>query len=286
YTIVINFSVNNDHIWCCTTTDAELRSSFEEACAKPPPPGAPAGRPRKVNVSSGPLAKRLRGILGANVRVAMGRVPDVDHAFAALSQHLSDSAPSGPAEEFMALGEEVRAELTPIAKQWYDEAPWCVLAPHVLLRVRIPSLNFEEGRVSIMGHGGETFGFMLFNSHADALLFQRLALLPPSLNAGDMVPKCFSLNIDSVPLIGPPGQGPTEAMIPLLTVFEHGTQRPTSPSESKLVMTVAAAMTRFIRRRRRELLAGRARDGGVKGRYTPEVMGSKTPVHLMAWDMD
>jgi hypothetical protein len=260
-------------------TDAQLRESFDQAVARPMA-GAPAGRPSRIGVDSAPLARRLREIL-PEVRVDVRPTPEVDDALESLVQAMSGPR-LDPMPAFMELDEAVRDALMPAALGLFELAPWEIFPPDVPVRVSIPRLGVEEGRLAVMGHNGDTYGAMLFLSQEDFDFFAACGegMLDPT---GVVLPKCFSLNyvpIDAASVGGDPAHGAFP--LPLLSVFERDTQRGPSRSEAKPMLAAITGLARFAERRAHELAVPRNWEAGVRGRYRVDVLGDRLEVRLAA----
>lgn len=260
-------------------TDAQLRESFDTAVAQPLG-GAPAGRPSRVGVDSDPLARRLRELL-PEVEVDVRSTPDVDHALDSLTEAMS-GPPLEPMEAFMEMDEAVRAALMPAALDLFEQLPWTIFPPDRPVRVSIPDCGVDEGRLTVMGHNGDTYGAMLFLSQEDFELFAACGAgtLDPT---GLVLPKCFSLNyapIDPGLVGGDPSLG--DFPLPLLTVFERDTHRSPSRSEAKLMLAAIVGLTRFAKRRGDEIVEPPNWASGISGRYRVEVLGEKLAVGLEA----
>ena len=262
-----------------SVTDAQLRESFDHAVARPMA-GAPAGQPARVAVHSGPLARRLRGLL-PEVRVDVRPTPDVDDAFESLAETLSRPR-LDPMPAFMEMDEAVREALMPAAFGLFELSPWEIFPPDVPVRVSIPRLGVETGRLAVMGHNGDTYGAMFFLSQEDFDLFAACGegMVDPT---GIVLPKCFSLNyapVDPSLVGGDPAQGAFP--LPLLSVFERDTQRSPSRSEAKPVIAAITGLARFAERRAHEVAIPRNWEIGVRGRYRVDVMGDRLEVRLAA----
>jgi hypothetical protein len=261
-----------------SVSDAQLRESFDEAVDRPIH-RAPAGRPSRVRVDSDPLARRLREIL-PDVEIDVRATPDVDHALDSLAEAMCGPR-LDPMPAFMAMDEAVREALMPAALGLFEELPWEIFPPDVPVRVSIPGCGVE-GRLSVMGHNGDSYGVMLFLSQEDFELFAACGagMLDP---AGVVLPKCFSLNYEPIDpeLVGEdPKLGAFP--LPLLSVFERDTQRSPSRSESKLMLAAIVGLSRFAKRRGDEIVFRPNWEAGVSGRYRVEVLGEKLAVTLTA----
>jgi len=262
-----------------SVTDAQLRESFDQAVARPIH-RAPAGRPSRVGVDSAPLARRLRELL-PEVQIDVRPTPDVDHALDSLAEAMSGPR-LDPMPAFRAMDETVREALLPAALGLFEQLPWEIFPPDVPIRVSIPGCGVEEGRLSVMGHNGDTYGVMLFLSQEDFELFAACgaAMLDP---AGVVLPKCFSLNYEPIDpeLVGEdPKLGAFP--LPLLSVFERDAQRRPSRSEAMLMLAAIVGLTHFAKRHGDEIVSRPNWEAGVRGRYHVEALGEKLEVTLTA----
>lgn len=219
-------------------TDDEIRESFLKALGSPIA-HAPPGRPGRIRVATAQLAKRLRPLV-SGVRVELGPTPEVDVVLDALTQATASPA-AADAELLVATDEAWRPELVRLAQELIAAEPWDVVPPEPALEIRLASLGVEDGRLAVMGHNGETYGFMLFYAAKDLRTFERLAD-SDELRAGASMPACLSVNITELPVAA--GEEPRP--VALVRVFEGQLQR--APRERELRTAVAAggALTRFI----------------------------------------
>ena len=254
-----------------TVDDLQLRRSFDEAVAKPAK-HAPRGKPKRIRVADPALARRLRKLL-PKVRVEVGPTPDVVEVLESMAQELG--ARPTPIEEFMELDETVREALMPAALGLFELRPWQLFPPEPAVRVVIAGCDLKDGRISIMGHGGEVFGFMLFRSGADHAVLE-------SERAPETVPTCYSLNYEPVPtsaLSGDP-EDTGDFPLPVLTVFEGGAQRAPDREEARLLIAAALGLSRFMTRRATQLMSPGGQTRGIKGKYRVQALGEKLEVRV------
>lgn len=265
--------------------DAELAGSFEQAVVEPMV-GVPGRRPSRIRVASEPLARRI-GALVSGPDIEVAPTPDVEHAFDSLAAAMS--APPGDQDDVLAaldllgtLDEPLRHELMLQARDFFEAQPWTLFAADVPVKVRIPAHELRDGHLTIMGHGGETYGLMLFRTGEDFTVFCKLSEAHGPVAPGG-VPTCYSLTYERVPPeamgLGP-GEG--ELAVPSLTVFERDVQRQPSRSEVELLLAATAGMNRFMDVRWRELTSRRTGDAAVRGRYRIAVLGRTVEVRLTA----
>lgn len=145
-------------------SDEEIAGLYESAVTGDDahPPRTP---PKIVLVEDGPMAKRVRSLFRRGARVEIDRT--ARDALDAFAQEVVDEAMD--AEVFESLPDEWKETLVGLGARLEDAAPWEHVPPGALLRVSLPSLGVEDGRVSVMGH--RTRGFILFASADDYAQF-------------------------------------------------------------------------------------------------------------------
>lgn len=260
-------------------SDLQLRQSFEAAATRPMD-GAPQGRPDRIRTASPSLAGQLRNVL-PKVHVEVQPTPDIDDAFDDLARSLSRPHLT-PFDEFMELDEAVREPLVRAALEVFELYPWEVFPADAPVRVDVPKCGLRDGRLTVMGHAGESYGLMLFSTPADLDFFATAG--ESSVPAAELdLPKCYSLNYEPIDpaIVGDdPSNGPFP--LPLLTVFEDGAQRQPSRSEAKLLLAVIIGLARFTKRNGRKIIQAGHRAAGIKGRYRADVLGERVEVRISA----
>jgi len=258
-------------------TDARIAAAFEQAVSAPAS-GVALGRPKRVIVESGALAKRVRPLF-RGARIEIGSTSDVDHAFAA---YLEDIAGARTEEEeaqdrraFEETPEPWKPELLRIGRALAEAAPWELVPPDAPLECVIPSLGLDAGRLIVIGHVGESYGFLVFRSSAEYAAFDALARGGgPAANA--VVPRFVGVDLVELELDGEPRDVAT------LTVVDG--QSRTSPTENdrQLAIAVADALVAFVDQHEDALDDDAAWARGIVGQYRVEVLGTEVAVELTA----
>jgi len=138
-----------------------------------------------------------------------------------------------------------KPELLRMARALLDAVPWTVVPPDPSLAIRIPSLGVEDGRVVVMGHNGEVFGFMLFFSAADQKAFAKVAAKNGRTSRSGL-PRCLSVNLTH--LVLRPGSAPET--VASVMIFERNERRAPSEHEMRIATATTHALTRFVRQHR------------------------------------
>lgn len=174
----------------------ELASSLVVALERPMVPGFPI--PTRLRVASKDLADAIRRAVPPGVEIVVAPTPEVDGVSASMSQHLR----RGPARnrpptylESSFTKPEAVAHLFAGAAAMYRASPWRVFPSDAAnFLIDIPSLGVSEHVVSIIGHMGESFGFLLFKSHAEFQKFYDLAHDAP--RPATQVPAHVAINFE------------------------------------------------------------------------------------------
>ncbi|MCK5800364.1 MAG: hypothetical protein KAI47_24405, partial [Deltaproteobacteria bacterium] len=124
----------------------------------------PPRRPTHLRVANPELAAELKRV-APTIPARVAPTPEIDH----FVQHLAETMPEEDRieESYLAEGkispEEVE-ELFVAAKRLYELAPWEVAQDHHVMRLDIPELGIEGACLSIIGHLGDSLGFLIFPS--------------------------------------------------------------------------------------------------------------------------
>lgn len=145
----------------------ELARVIREATVRARPGGKP-GRPAAVLVEDPALAQQLESSLrGSGIDVRAGETPDVADALAEMARQMrrTDMPPFlSPNDE-----DEVRSYLK-AARAFYRMQPWNRIAPTKCIAFRFDD-DGEWAYLSVMGQGGEEFGFSVFEDWLQVCLF-------------------------------------------------------------------------------------------------------------------
>ena len=247
-------------------SDAHLLGALERVVDAPLV--GPPRRPDRYVVGSEVFSRRLAALV--ETPVVVGDIESLDALLESLQDHMSKF---GDDDQWLADFEPSALVAMAEAAAVLDGAePWDWIPPDVPLSVSSPALALDRAPVTVMGHGGETFGFMVFLSRADLDLFTYLGECAPHMQEMPSLPKCYGFSID----VEDERHG-----VPDLRVFEDTCQRPATPSECRMLCAVAHAVTRLVARHGHKL--ERAAEGGpaVAGRYTvPTPDGDKVAVRI------
>ena len=177
---------------------AEKAGKHFVATTRAPMVGPPR-MPARVRVASEKLARSIREQVGASVEILVAPTPEVDAVAEHMRAHLKDV---GQEEEPSYLGSsdvtpELVAALFDAAADMFRVAPWKVIPNEsAVFRVSVPELGVENFVMSVIGHLGESLGFVLFQSLDDLDRFGAAAKGAKSANGRPNVPPHFALNFD------------------------------------------------------------------------------------------
>lgn len=144
--------------------------SLEDAM-KNPGEGSPR-RPSRIRVSDPRLADELRNAIDIPVTVAP--VPELDETFAAFERSLA--AYDEPSYLEGGISPETVGRLFSASSILFRLSPWRRMVDSEVLRIDIPELDVEGACLSVIGAGGESFGFLLFRS---VEAFEGFVIAPP-----------------------------------------------------------------------------------------------------------
>jgi hypothetical protein len=129
--------------------------------------------PRRLRVASSELARALVGRLDG-VEITVAPTPEVDRMAATLFERMAasdrederDVTYIGPG-----LAESDVARFFHASARLYRVAPWGAVPPDGFLSIMCPQLGIEAGALCVVGQAGESFGFAVFRSTADATAY-------------------------------------------------------------------------------------------------------------------
>lgn len=224
------------------------------------PMEGPPRRPAQIRISDPRLIEVVAPLVGDRHRVRLAPTPELDELIAGLAEEMGDPGAGAEVEpsyfEDGRVSEPVLAELFTAAERLYRQAPWQYDVDFVL-RVDVPPLAVEGACLSVMGHFGEAFGFLLFPSvrafddfiaateeaegepvpfgtEVLALEFERGADLPATMRR--------EVSEHRWPVAGP-------AAYPVVTCRDaDGLVRPLTERDVRLVTDVADALSAFCKR--------------------------------------
>lgn len=180
--------------------DDMLRAGYEEA-TKRPVSGAP-GVPKALITSNALMVRRLRKLL-PDIAVEPGDTSHIDSAMSELAEVLSAGPEGHPApaseqsmDDLAALSEADRDTYLRAFYRFIGAEPWIYYTDADPIAVAIPSAKITDGRIIIMGAGGQEFGFMLFRTAEKMNAFgQAVNGITDNLQALDF----YSLNVELLP---------------------------------------------------------------------------------------
>lgn len=258
--------------------ELDLRRSLEQARARDEN-GGPHERPDRIHVDTEVLARKLRNVF-PKIEIEVRPTPELDEAFESLAASLTGARVS-PMDEFLALDEAAREPLMNAALDLFDLYPWTVHPADAYLRLDIPKCGLRDGRVTVMGQGGDSHGLMLFSSPADLDIFVAYGTGRADTSRLEL-PRCYSLNyapIDPTEVGHEPEPG-AAFPLPLLTVFEQNAQRPPTMTEARLLIAAIVGLTRFTKRHGHEIVGATGAPPDLSGRYRVEVLGERLEVRV------
>lgn len=251
----------------------DLAESFARAVASPMV-GEPR-RPTMLRADSNEVAKELAPATGLAVEVI--DTPEIDEAFASLASHLAQGGVEGPPNPVDALGPVAGKAAIDIAAELLANPPWECLPPDVAIGVGIGELGVRGGRMAVMGHNAECYGFLLFTGGAAFEAFLRIAEAG-SAPRREQVPDhlCFEIEL----LEGEADEAPLP--VPVLRAFGPDGFREPSDEEIEILLTAAAGLARFVERRSGSEAFLEALAGGrqLTSRYQIELLDGPVAVRL------
>ncbi|MBD3220982.1 DUF2384 domain-containing protein [bacterium] len=162
-----------------TETDGVVGETLRQAMARPL-----MGRPRRpgaIRVATAELAAEVIAVVGESIPVHVAPTPELDEVVAAMNASLGDAGLGADAE-----GDDRSATLGALAPSPYlaqpgvqaasverlfracevlhGAAPWTEVADGQTVRIDIPALEVEGRCLTVVGHTGDSRGFMLFDS--------------------------------------------------------------------------------------------------------------------------
>lgn len=266
---------------------ATLRQALAEPLFGPP------RRPARIRVAEAALVPAIQALVG-DVEVQVAPTPEAD-----LMRSLMAEMPGGgdPIPYRKDVPPELLAGFHGAAARLYRLAPWKMLEDDLLFGVRAPSLGLQDGCLVFIGHLGESFGALLFDSLEAYRRFRSACEAaqddidddeapPPDMDLGARV---FSINFergaDLPPALkrlikerglevgGPRGY-------PVLGLLDPDrTPRPVGAADVTLGWACAAALTRFLQAHGPALNHVRA---PVRERYTLDEIPGAPELELRA----
>lgn len=140
------------------------------------PTMGPPREPRRIRVADPAFAARLREQVGGDIEIFVGATPELDAVLDDLRRHLAGVSERPGYLGGTGVAPEVVASFFGAAAGLFRQAPWqWPVDDAQVLAVDIPALGVREGYLSVMGHLGQSRGYLFFESHEDFEAFGGLA---------------------------------------------------------------------------------------------------------------
>jgi len=223
-------------------------------------------RPLRVRVSDLAAVDAVRALLGPGIEVVVGPVPELvefERSFEKF-QRSGTRQPAGPLDGYLKGGrippETVGVFFGSAADLW-KVAPWDFIYDTQVIKVSVPSLGRPAGCVSVIGHAGNSFGIIFFDSLPDYAAYSRKAeeiMSKPRAKIRDLGAGCLSVNFDpekrlnATQLSEIAGHGwkilGQEAHPVLWKVDRDAIQKPVSPEDYLLASVACRAVAQFTKK--------------------------------------
>lgn len=153
--------------------------SLRAAIAKPV--AGPPRVPNRLRVASAELAETLRAG-HPTIDIVCGPTPEIDELVADMNETMADEL--GSEQSFLAGGAslDAMASFFRAAAALYRAKPWKLVPPGEVVSVTVDSHDTRGAALTVMGHLGESFGFLLFPGMAD---FNAYIAAAESLDRGE-----------------------------------------------------------------------------------------------------
>nr|HEX4316976.1 hypothetical protein [Kofleriaceae bacterium] len=129
-------------------------------------------RPERVRVSSQPLRDALAAAL--DVAIVVGSTAEARAALRELTAHLARTAPAPPDSYLDGVAPDALVPFFAAAARLYRAQPWTAVPADDCLAVDCAALGVRDGRLAVVGHMRESYGFALY---PDAAAFAAIARL-------------------------------------------------------------------------------------------------------------
>lgn len=121
--------------------------------------------PARVRVASAELAAALEGAL-AGAEIVCAPTPELDELLAVMAETLGQGGKGATSYLTESVGETQVAAFFRALAAFHRAAPWNAVPADEALLVDIPALGMKQAAVTVVGQGGESFGFMVFDDGA------------------------------------------------------------------------------------------------------------------------
>lgn len=135
------------------------------AVAKKPMFGPPRA-PTRLRVASPELAEALRAG-HPTLDIVCGPTPEIDEVVRAMNEMMGQENDGEAPFLEPDVAPEAYASFFAAAAALYRAKPWKVIPPDEVLSVTVPGHPIDKAALTVMGHLGESFGFLLFANAAD-----------------------------------------------------------------------------------------------------------------------
>jgi hypothetical protein len=126
----------------------------------------PPRTPARLRVASPEMAKALRAGHPA-LDIVCGPTPELDEVVRSMNEMMAESQKGEAPFVVPDIAPEAYASFFAAAAALYRAKPWKVVPPDEVLSVTVPGHGLDKAALTVMGHLGESFGFLLFTSAAD-----------------------------------------------------------------------------------------------------------------------
>lgn len=126
----------------------------------------PARAPTRVRVASSELAEALRAG-HPSLDIVCGPTPEIDDVVRAMDEMMAEKSQGESPFVVPDIAPEAYAAFFAAAAALYRAKPWKVVPPDEVLSVTVPGHGLDKAALTVMGHLGESFGFLLFAKAAD-----------------------------------------------------------------------------------------------------------------------
>ncbi len=154
-----------------------------------------ARRPERIRVATQRMADEVTNALGGGIPIEIASVAELDAAFAQLA------ASTAPEPELSYLNGDATPEqigqLFEVMARFFEAAPWNAIGDSQVVRIDIPGMNVRGACMSIMGAGGASYGFLLFDSIEIYESFHRSSEAADRGEPADLAVDFFSVSFDS-----------------------------------------------------------------------------------------
>ncbi|NVB80913.1 MAG: hypothetical protein HOV81_21125 [Kofleriaceae bacterium] len=132
--------------------------------------------PSRLRVADPTFAAALRGSI-RDVEIVVAPTPEIDEVVASMREHFAGKRRDDEDrdEELTHIGPDMSAEdvgaMFAAAATLYRSAPWNALPSDMFVRLECAGLGPDPGAICVVGQMGESYGFSLFRTVADAEVF-------------------------------------------------------------------------------------------------------------------